>query len=77
MLDVFFRQIVGWSFADHIRDGLVADALQMATWKRRPEPETTVHTDRLNPPSTPLGCSATGCARPAFSARWAESSPPS
>jgi putative transposase len=28
--------VVGWSIADHLRAELVADALQMATWRRRP-----------------------------------------
>lgn len=46
VMDVFSRQIVGWSIADHIRAELVIDALQMATWKRRPEPGTIVHADR-------------------------------
>ncbi len=32
VLDVFSRQIVGWSIADHMRSELVVDALQMATW---------------------------------------------
>jgi putative transposase len=46
VLDVFSRVIVGWSIADHIRAELVVDALQMATWRRRPEPGTVVHSDR-------------------------------
>ena len=46
VLDVFSRRIVGWSIADHIRSELVVDALQMATWRRRPEPGTIVHADR-------------------------------
>ncbi len=44
--DVFSRQIVGWSIADHMRSELVVDALQMATWRRRPSPGTVVHSDR-------------------------------
>jgi transposase InsO family protein len=44
--DVFTRQIVGWSIADHMRSDLVVDALQMATWRRRPQPGTIVHADR-------------------------------
>jgi putative transposase len=32
VLDVFTRQVVGWSIADHMRSELVVDALQMATW---------------------------------------------
>lgn len=46
VLDVFTRQVVGWSIADHMRSVLVVDALQMATWRRRPEPGTVVHSDR-------------------------------
>lgn len=46
VLDVFSRRIVGWSIADHIRAELVVDALQMATWRRQPEPGAIVHSDR-------------------------------
>ena len=46
VLDVFSRQIVGWSIADHMRSELVVDALQMATWRRHPTAETIVHADR-------------------------------
>ena len=46
VLDVFSRVIVGWSIADHMRSELVIDALQMATWRRRPEPGAIVHADR-------------------------------
>jgi putative transposase len=45
VLDVFSRRVVGWSIADHLRTELVVDALQMATWRRRPE-GTIVHSDR-------------------------------
>lgn len=45
VLDVFTRQIVGWSIADHMRSDLVVDALQMAIWRRRPA-GTIVHADR-------------------------------
>lgn len=46
VLDVFSRVIVGWSIADHMRSDLVVDALQMATWRRRPAPGAIVHADR-------------------------------
>ncbi len=45
VIDVWSRRIVGWSIADHIRTELVLDALQMATWQRRPA-GTVVHSDR-------------------------------
>ena len=46
VLDVFSRTVVGWSIADHMRSDLVVDALEMARWRRRPEPGTIVHSDR-------------------------------
>ena len=46
MLDAWSRRIVGWSIADHIRAELVADAVQMATWRRRPpKGQTVAHSD--------------------------------
>ena len=46
VLDVFTRQVVGWSIADHMRAELVVDALEMARWRRRPKPGANVHSDR-------------------------------
>jgi transposase InsO family protein len=46
VMDVYSRQIIGWSIADHIRAELVVDALQMAIWRRHPERGTIVHADR-------------------------------
>ena len=46
VLDVFSRAVVGWSIADHMRAELVVDALEMARWRRRPEPGAIVHSDR-------------------------------
>jgi putative transposase len=46
VLDAFSRIVVGWSIADHIRSELVVDALQMAIWRRRPAPGSTIaHSD--------------------------------
>ena len=46
VLDVLSRVVVGWSIADHMRTEVVVDALQMATWRRRPQPGTILHSDR-------------------------------
>ena len=47
VLDVYSRRIVGWSIADHLRAELVVDAIEMARWRRRPQPgQTIVHSDR-------------------------------
>lgn len=46
VVDAWSRRVVGWSIADHIRAELVADALQMATWRRRPpDGQTIAHSD--------------------------------
>ena len=46
VLDAFSRRVVGWSIADHMRSELVVDALQMAIWRRRPTPGSTIaHSD--------------------------------
>jgi putative transposase len=47
VLDVYSRRIVGWSIADHLRAELVVDAIEMARWRRRPQPgQTIVQSDR-------------------------------
>lgn len=46
VIDAWSRRVVGWSIADHIRAELVADAVQMATWKRRPpKGQVVAHSD--------------------------------
>ncbi len=46
VIDAWSRRVVGWSIADHIRAELVADALQMATWRRRLSKGATIaHSD--------------------------------
>ena len=37
VLDAWSRRVVGWSMATYLRTELVLDALNMATWQRRPE----------------------------------------
>lgn len=36
VLDAWNREVVGWSITDHLRAEMVCDALDMATWRRRP-----------------------------------------
>ncbi len=46
VIDAWSRRVVGWSIADHMRAELVADAVQMATWRRQPPKDQTVaHSD--------------------------------
>lgn len=46
VIDLYSRQVVGWSMAEPMRAKLVNDALLMAVWKRKPEKGLMWHTDR-------------------------------
>jgi transposase InsO family protein len=46
VIDLFSRQVVGWSMAEHMRAKLVNDALLTAVWKRKPAKGLLWHTDR-------------------------------
>ncbi|MEY3121791.1 MAG: hypothetical protein RI993_616 [Pseudomonadota bacterium] len=46
VIDLFSRQVVGWSMAAHMKTQLVNDAFQMAIWKRKPGKGLLWHTDR-------------------------------
>ena len=46
VIDLHSRQVVGWSMAPHMQSSLVADALRMAWFRRRPEPGLIFHSDR-------------------------------
>lgn len=75
VIDAYSRRIVGWSISDRITAEIVVDALEMARWRRRPEPGPWfTRTEALN---TPHGSSATGSGKPGCSDRWAESLPAS
>lgn len=46
VIDLFSRQIVGWSMNERMQAKLVNDALLMAIWKRKPAKGLIWHTDR-------------------------------
>lgn len=46
VLDLFSRQVVGWSMNERMKASLVNDALLMAIWKRKPGKGLISHTDR-------------------------------
>jgi len=46
VIDLYSRQIVGWSMADNMKAKLVNDALTMAIWKRKPSRGLIWHSDR-------------------------------
>ena len=46
VIDLFSRQVVGWSMSDNMQASAVTDALRMAWFRRRPEPGLVFHSDR-------------------------------
>ncbi|MBD9358736.1 IS3 family transposase [Methylomonas sp. EbA] len=46
VIDLFSRQIVGWSMAEHMKTQWVNDALLMAIWKHKPSKGLLWHSDR-------------------------------
>ncbi len=46
VIDLFSRQVVGWSMQAHMHSSLVTDALRMAWFRRQPEGRLTFHSDR-------------------------------
>ena len=52
VLDLFSRQVIGWSMGSRIDTELVLNALLMALWRRQPKEVVLVHSDQ--------GCQFTG-----------------
>ncbi len=46
VLDLFSRQVVGWSMKSQMTSDLAIDALLMAVWRRKPKQEVMVHSDK-------------------------------
>lgn len=46
VLDLFNREVVGWSIKPRMTADIVMDALTMAWFRRRPEPDAMHHSDR-------------------------------
>ena len=46
VIDLYSRQVVGWSLQPHMRASLVTDALTMALFRRRPGKGLIFHSDR-------------------------------
>lgn len=46
VVDLFSRQIIGWSLQDHMRTQLCLDALEMAWWRRKKPKGVMHHSDR-------------------------------
>src|SRR6187401_3016588 len=46
IIDLFSRQVVGWSMKPHMKRDLVIDALHMAWFRRQPAAGLIFHSDR-------------------------------
>lgn len=46
VIDLFSRQVIGWSMKSNPRAELVIDALLMAIWRRKPKSNVLVHSDQ-------------------------------
>lgn len=46
VLDLFNREVIGWSLKSRMASDIVTDALTMAWFRRRPEPGVMHHSDR-------------------------------
>lgn len=46
VMDLFSRKVIGWALADHMREELILDALDMAVSEREVQPDTLLHSDR-------------------------------
>jgi transposase InsO family protein len=46
VIDCCTREVVGWSMADHMRTGLICDALSMAAGRGGLQPKAIFHSDR-------------------------------
>lgn len=46
VIDLFSRQVVGWSMKSNPKADLVIDALLMALWRRKPKERVLIHSDQ-------------------------------
>jgi len=46
VVDLYSRQVVGWSMQSRMHTDLVLKALVMAIWKRKPKPGLIIHSDQ-------------------------------
>jgi putative transposase len=46
VIDLFSRQVIGWSMQPKMHVDLVLNALVMAVWRRKPKNEVAIHSDQ-------------------------------
>lgn len=45
-MDLFAREIVGWSMGPRIKDDLILDALTMGYWRHKPTNKVMLYSDQ-------------------------------
>lgn len=55
VLDLFSRQVVGWSMKAQMTSDLAINALLMAVWRRKPKQEVMVYSDQRSQYSSLIG----------------------
>ena len=46
VIDLFSRQVIGWSMKSQMTTDLAIDALLMAVWRRKPKQQVMIHSDQ-------------------------------
>jgi len=46
VVDLYSRQVIGWSMSSRLKQDIVLNALLMAVWRRRPKQAVIVHSDQ-------------------------------
>lgn len=46
VVDLYSRQVIGWSMSSRIKKDIVLNALLMAVWRRQPKKDVIVHSDQ-------------------------------
>jgi putative transposase len=58
VLDLFSRQVVGWSMSSRIDRELAMNALLMAVWRRQPKNTVMVHSDQAVNSAVTIGATS-------------------
>ena len=71
VIDLFARNVVGWSMKPTLSRELALDALMMAVWRRKPDGEVIVHSDRAASTAVTTGSASAGLiTRPEHEQAW-------
>lgn len=60
VIDLFARNVVGWSMKPTLSRELALDALLMAVWRRKPSENVIVHSDQVVGMAVMTGSSSAG-----------------